>query len=249
MPHATDILDGLSAIANQASGIAVAWHIVIAMALVALTAGWRPSQRTARLLIGMPLASVAGVAIAFDNPFNGLVFAASALALTAIAVGGDRRLVSLGSAWTRGIGVATIAFGWVYPHFLQGDATAYLYASPVGLVPCPTLAVAIGFALLGNGLGSRVWSLALAAIGLFYGLFGVLRLTVLLDVGLVVGALALVAAVLHAADGGRAGPAHRLHIRGEHAASERTGGRRFEARGASNQRFLRVVSLPEPPFR
>src|SRR5918993_2777127 len=119
MPHATEILDGLSAIANQATGIAVAWHIVIAMAFVALTAGWRPSQRTARLLIGMPLASVAGVAIAFDNPFNGLIFAASALALTAIAVGGDRRLVTLGSPWTRGIGVTTIAFGWVYPHFCK----------------------------------------------------------------------------------------------------------------------------------
>src|SRR5918994_928 len=105
MPHATEILDGLSAIANQAAGMAVAWHFVIAMALVALAAGWRPSQRTARLLIGVPLVSGAGVAIVFDNPFNGLVFAASALALTAIAVGGDRRLVSRGSAWTRRIGV------------------------------------------------------------------------------------------------------------------------------------------------
>jgi hypothetical protein len=203
MPHATEILDGLSAIANQASGIAVAWHIVIAMALVTLAAGWRPSPRTARLLIGMPLASVAGVAIAFNNPFNGLVFAASALVLTALAMSGDRRPASRGSAWTRGIGVATIAFGWVYPHFLQGHATAYLYASPVGLVPCPTLAVAIGFALVGNGLGSRVWSLTLAAFGLFYGLFGVLRLSVLLDIGLVGGALALVAVALHSAGGGR----------------------------------------------
>lgn len=36
MPHATDILDGLFAIANQERGIAVAWHIVIAGALVVL---------------------------------------------------------------------------------------------------------------------------------------------------------------------------------------------------------------------
>jgi hypothetical protein len=204
MPHATEILDGLSAIANQATGIAVAWHIVIAISLAALAAGWLPSQRTARLLIGVPLASVAGVAIVFDNPFNGMVFAASALALTAIAMGGDRRVVSRGSAWMRGIGVATIAFGWVYPHFLEGPRAAYLYAAPVGLVPCPTLAAAIGFALLGNGLGSRVWSLTLAAVGLFYGLFGVLRLGVLLDIGLVGGALVLAAAVLHSAGGGRA---------------------------------------------
>ncbi len=218
MPPATEILDGLSAIANQASGIAVAWHIVIAMALVALAAGWRPSQRTARLLIGMPLASVAGVAIVFDNPFNGLVFAASALALTAMAMSGDRRPVSLGSAWMRGIGVATIAFGWVYPHFLDRHAAAYLYAAPVGLVPCPTLATVVGFALLGGGLGSRVWSLTLAALGLFYGLFGVLRLSVLLDIGLIGGALALVAAVLHSAGGGRAGLAHRPRTRSDRAA-------------------------------
>jgi hypothetical protein len=168
--------------------------------------------------LGTPLASVAGVAIVFNNPFNGLVFGASALALTAIAMGGDRRSVSRGSAWAPGIGVTTIAFGWVYPHFLQGDATTYLYAAPVGLVPCPTLAVAIGFALVGNGLGSRVWSLTLGALGLFYGLFGVLRLSVLLDTGLVGGALALVAVVLHSAGGGRAGLAHRPRTRSERAA-------------------------------
>jgi len=218
LPNATEILDGLSVIANQASGIAVTWHIVIAMSLVALAVGWRPSQRTAQLLIGMPLASVAGVAVVFNNPFNGLVFSASALALTAIAMGGDRRLVSLGSAWARGTGITTIAFGWIYPHFLRGDATAYLYAAPVGLVPCPTLAVAIGFALVGNGLGSRVWSLTLAALGLFYGLFGVLRLSVLLDIGLVGGALALVAVVLHHARDRRAGLGHRPRTRSERAA-------------------------------
>jgi len=204
MPSATEILDGLSAIANQATGIAVAWHIVIAIAPVALASGWRPLQHQARLLIGTPLVSVAALAFAFGNPFNGWVFAVSVLALTALAKNRDRRPVARGAAWTRGIAVATIAFGWLYPHFLKGSATAYLYASPVGLVPCPTLAVAIGFALLGNGLGSRVWSLTLAALGLFYGLFGVLRLGVFLDVGLVGGALALAAVAFHSPAAGRA---------------------------------------------
>ena len=41
MPRAADILDGLSAIANQATGVAMAWHILIATALVALVSGWR----------------------------------------------------------------------------------------------------------------------------------------------------------------------------------------------------------------
>jgi hypothetical protein len=194
MPGAADILDGLSTIANQATGVAMAWHLLIAAALVALASGWRPSRRTARLLIGTPLASVAAVAIVFANPFNGMVFAASVSAMTALAMRGDRRLVLAGSAFTGGIGLAMIAFGWVYPHFMKGPPIAYLYAAPVGLVPCPTLAVVIGFALLGDGLGSRPWGLALAAVGLFYGLFGVFRLAVFLDIGLVCGAVALIAA-------------------------------------------------------
>jgi hypothetical protein len=221
MPNATDILDGLSMIANRTTGVAVGWHLVIAAALVALGAGWHPSQRTARLLIGMPLASVAAVAFAFANPFNGLVFAASAMALTALAMMEDRRPVLRGSAWAFGSGIASITFGWVYPHFLDGHPTAYLYAAPVGLVPCPTLAVAIGFALLGNGLGARAWSLTLAAVGLFYGLFGLLRLGVWLDIGLVNGAIALIAAVLrsnsHAPD-----PASSTSIKSPTIASARS---------------------------
>ena len=86
--------------------------------------------------------------------------------MTALAMRGDRRPVWRGSAWTRGIGLVMIGFGWVYPHFLEGPAIDYLYASPVGLVPCPTLAVAIGFALLGNGLGSRAWALTIGAVAL-----------------------------------------------------------------------------------
>lgn len=35
-----------------------------------------------------------------------------------------------------------LAIGWIYPHFLDGPAVDYLHAAPVGLVPCPTLAVA-----------------------------------------------------------------------------------------------------------
>jgi hypothetical protein len=40
-----------------------------------------------------------------------------------------------------------------------------------------------------GGLNSRAWSLGLAAIGIFYGIFGVLRLGVTIDVVLLLGAL------------------------------------------------------------
>jgi hypothetical protein len=59
------------------------------------------------------------------------------------------------------------------------------------LIPCPTLSIVIGFTLLANGMSSRYWSLSLAVLGLFYGLFGILRLQVQIDAGLLIGATTL----------------------------------------------------------
>ncbi len=85
-----------------------------------------------------------------------------------------------------------IAFALLYPHFLEsGSYIKYLYASPVGLIPCPTLSLLIGFALVYNGFGSNALTISLVVFGLFYGLFGVFRLGVTLDVGLIIGALSL----------------------------------------------------------
>jgi hypothetical protein len=191
MPTSDEILAGLTAISRQGFAVAIIWHVLIAFALVALASGSRPSQRVARVLITMPLVSVAAFAFVFGNPFNGWLFAGSAVALTALALRADRSAVGVQASWITGAGIAAILFGWLYPHFLDGNPTVYLYASPVGLVPCPTLSIAIGFALLGARHGARSWCLLLSALGLFYGLFGFLRLGVVLDLGLVAGAVVL----------------------------------------------------------
>jgi hypothetical protein len=85
-----------------------------------------------------------------------------------------------------------ITLGWAYPHFLAASGRwAPLHAAPPGLVPCPTLALVIGFSLLMGGLGSASWRAILSVAGLFYGVFGAWRLGVRLDVLLALGALAL----------------------------------------------------------
>jgi hypothetical protein len=53
----------------------------------------------------------------------------------------------------------------------------------------------VGFSLLAGGFQARAWPLTLAVGGLFYGVFGTLRLDVQLDWVLVLGALALAASV------------------------------------------------------
>jgi hypothetical protein len=195
MLSSREVLAGLTAIANQAVMVAFIWHAFLFAALVAFAGGWRLSRRSARSLIAVPVASVASFAFAFDNPFNGAVLAVGAVALAALAGAGERGMVSRGPAWQWWAGVALVVLGWVYPHFLYASLSAHLYAAPLGLVPAPTLSVAMGLALLG-GLGTRCWGLTLSALGLFYGVLGVLWLGVHLDAGLVIGAIALVVAAL-----------------------------------------------------
>jgi hypothetical protein len=80
-----------------------------------------------------------------------------------------------------------------------GSYLWYLYSGPLGVLPCPTLAFAIGVALLADGVGSRAWAALLAVVGLFYGTVGLAKLGVWLDAGLVIGAAGLATHTLTAA--------------------------------------------------
>ena len=176
MPRAADILDGLSAIANQATGVAAAWHILIGMALVALAERMAPitahrsspDRDAARVGRGRRHRICESIQwVGFHRECVGDDCARDAR---------GRRLVSLGF----GVDVRHRAGDgcvWVGLPALPGRTGNRLSVRLTGRTgSLSTLAVAIGFALLGNGLGSRAWALTLAAVALSYGLFGVLRL-------------------------------------------------------------------------
>jgi hypothetical protein len=191
VPNATRIHEGLTTIANEAGPLAIAWHAALVVAGVALFAGWRPSRSTAAALLAVPLVLVGIVAWAFDNPFNGTVFLVLASALLASESPPDGAAVRLGAPWMVGVGILMAMFGWSYPHFLDVGSLRYLYAAPTGLVPCPTLAIVIGLALIGDGIGTPRWGVLLGAAGIFYSLFGAFRLGVEIDLLLLVGASCL----------------------------------------------------------
>jgi hypothetical protein len=136
--------------------------------------------------------SVSALAWSTGNLFNGIVFGAMAVVSCFIALSLKRKSVSRGPAWATSFGVASLAFAWFYPHFLDSQpAAVYLIASPMGLIPCPTLTMVAAFGLMAHGLDSRAWSLMVAMAGLFYALFGIFRLEVWLDVGLFGASIAL----------------------------------------------------------
>lgn len=195
MPGASEILAGLSRTANEWVVGAMAWHVVLGCALFAVVArGWRPSARAVAIATAAPLASVSVFAWLAHNPFNGVVLGAGAAAVVGIAMRVPRGPVRGGPRWAMTAGALSIAFGWLYPHFLEARSWwLYLVASPLGLVPCPSLAVALGIGLCAGAFGSRVWAIAVGVLGLFYGAFGALRLGVWLDLPLIAGALATLA--------------------------------------------------------
>jgi hypothetical protein len=192
MPTPTEILTGLSLIANRYWPIALAFHLAVAALCLAAWRGWRPPNLTVARLLLVPVLSVAGFAALAGNPFNAAVFLILAIALAVATRRITAAVATAGSAWSAVAGLVMVLFGLLYPHFLaRGSVLAYLYAAPTGLLPCPTLSLVIGVTLLFGGLGSWAWSGPLVAAGLFYGVLGALRLGVLLDGFLVAGSLAL----------------------------------------------------------
>jgi hypothetical protein len=193
MPTPQQILRGLEELANGWRPLAVFWHAYFGALLMSLCLGARPDRRLAGVLLSLPLLSVSALAWMSANPFNGTLFALTGIASIAMAVKLPEGRVGLGPRWALIAGCLLSAFGWVYPHFLETSPfLTYLYAAPTGLVPCPTLSIVIGVSLILNALGSRLWCFVLGLTGVFYGIFGAVRLGVAIDVFLLAGALSMV---------------------------------------------------------
>jgi hypothetical protein len=194
MPDKQDILNGLQAVANSYTWFARIWHTLFYMLIIVLIAQWEPSNRLLAALVCLPLVSVAVLAWISGNPFNGLTFSALALFIAISWFRLSGLPVSLSPLPYVIAGILMIAFGLIYPHFIEANSVfRFLSDTPFGLIPCPTLSVLIGFALVFNGFGSLALTWAFVAFGLFYGFFGVLKLAVYLDIFLILGALALLA--------------------------------------------------------
>lgn len=192
MIKSEEIIAGLQAIVNNNILIATLWHVAIFGLIISLFFNWNPSNKLMAILFCLPVLSVCVLAWLSGNPFNGTLFAVLAVLIIISGLKASSQPITFSQLAFLVIGILMIVFALLYPHFLEsGSFIKYLYASPVGLIPCPTLSLLIGFALVCNGFGSNAFTITLIVYGLFYGLFGVFRLGVTLDIGLIIGALSL----------------------------------------------------------
>jgi hypothetical protein len=191
------ILAGLTSLANEYSNIAIGFHIVILIFIAALFIGWKPGNSLMILLLSSLLMSTSVFASLQGNFFNAAVFAFLVIMAIYSTLKSCNGTISGDQSWPDIVGLLLIIFGLVYPEFLKtGSLLEYSYASPIGLIPCPTLSVLTGFALVYKGFRSQVWSITIGIAGIFYGLFGAFYLGVSIDWILVAGAIVLLANTL-----------------------------------------------------
>lgn len=196
MPSPGAILENLTAIANHWRILAVVWHFYLFVPLLFVIAGRPWGRSTVGAWLLPPVFSVSVVASGSGNFFNALIFAGLSLLLawSVIRMRDTPPVPATGLVFASGFGL--FVFGLVYSHFLRASSwTEFAYAAPVGLLPCPTLAAITGVTLMLGLHEDRRWGWTVAGAGLMYGVFGVLRLGVRLDLVLVAGAGVLLAAL------------------------------------------------------
>lgn len=190
MTRIEQILANVQSVVNEYSLFAIIWHALFYILIAALLFKWAPSNKLFAVLLCLPLISVSLFAWIGGNPFNGTLFAIASLLVFFFGLRTPAGPVETSKLIFFLSGILMVSFGLVYPHFIKPDSfLGYFYESPAGLIPCPTLSIIIGLALIFNGFGSQSISLLLVIFGLFYGIFGVFRLKVFIDLFLVFGAV------------------------------------------------------------
>jgi len=193
MDNAALVLRGLGELSEQFSLISGIWHVIFFAALVLLAAGWRPTHRQAGVVLALPAFSVSILSLLTGHYINGLIFAGLFLILMILSSRFKEEQVSTGWNIFSISGALMVLLAWLYTYFFQqGGFLPYLYGSPVGVIPSPTLSIMIGFTLLFNAFKSRVWALVLGLTGLAYGLVNAFWLGISLDYGLMAGSLILI---------------------------------------------------------
>lgn len=200
MPSASEILKALTLLANKYMIAAIAWHAVLVLFLLLLFAKRKPSNHFAGYFLTLLFFSVSIFAWVVGNLFNGILFLTAGAVLVFLTARRKADRVSINpNIWMRTIGTVIFLSGFFYPHFLEQGLWSYLYAAPVGLVPCPTLLTMTGFVLVFDTKQSKSWFVVLTVVDLFYGVFGVMKLNVYLDLILIAGAIALFLQIIMAA--------------------------------------------------
>ena len=179
------ILAGLKITVETYSGLRVVHHILLPVVLLFFVFFKEKASRLVSLYILLAFLTVFLISLApIRNVFYLIVFGF----LTILAVFeflNPKNDYSMKDTPKINVIIALVAgfLGFWYPHFVEGSFKA-LYASPYGIIPCPTLLVILSFFLVFYPNSNRFFHWVLILVGLFFGFFGFFILKVRIDLAL-----------------------------------------------------------------
>jgi hypothetical protein len=181
MPPTEEILRSLKFISENYITVSIVWHLLVYFSFLLLFFQRRkPTKRTSGFLMTLPIFSVAVISALSANFFNAIVFFIIGLLIFIFCFRLSRNS-GFNSPWfIKLAGIIFILSACLYPHFSENLSLIFLTA-PIGVIPCPTLLLVIGVTLIVGPL-SQKWTIVLICAALFYGLFGMIRLKVNIDV-------------------------------------------------------------------
>jgi hypothetical protein len=188
MPPGVQILESLELISSKYMVIAIGWHLLIYLLLLILVISkTKPGRGWVAIFISLPVFSVALVSAFAESYFNSIVFFLLTALILFFTLKSHQTIIP--ARRSNPIGIIIAACGLLYPHFTE-DIRWIFFTAPVGLIPCPSLLLSTGL-LIYFGSTSKAISITFIIAGLFYGLFGVFRLNVLIDLLLIAAVLPL----------------------------------------------------------
>ncbi len=185
------IMNAIKTSANACLALNLVMHLLVIGTLLALFLV--PGSRTRRYVFDTAIlalsVSVATISILGGNPFNMAVFGIIAIISAIELVRGMNQVNVPRLSANTIVGFLFVLTGFWYPEFVKASPLLMPVVSPLGAIPCPMFLVMLGMLTLCIPHVNRLQFVTTAALGLFYGITGVLQLGVYLDLVLLAAAL------------------------------------------------------------
>ena len=182
---ANNILQHLEHLGTTYPWIAVSHHILICLALSFLVFWKKSASRILTAEGVLLLGTVSLTAYLAGNAFTGTIFGTLALFWLSELALNKMSFDPMQTSLFRRLTVAGVLL-WAlwYPHFIPRPFTTGWWRGPVGVVPCPTLMLALGYCVAAHPNSNSVLHWLTVICGVFYGLVGFVMLRVWADLPL-----------------------------------------------------------------
>lgn len=182
-----NLVEYLMIISNKNIFVNAGMHllILVSMASIYLLKDMKVRKYVVEGTILALFLSVTINAAIYGNPFHAITFGIMAALAVYVLAKGKNMVTMPQQGFRTMVALLFIFLGFWYPEIVKANIFESLLISPVGVVPCPTLLVALGMLNMFYPNISKVQLIVTAFFGIIYGAIGTFKLGVYFDLWLI----------------------------------------------------------------